>query len=90
MSYRKQRRGYNYHHLKPRSRGGSSVDSNMLFIKIEKHNAWHRLFGNATPKQIRTMLKHFEEDFKLVFGNASFEEAAKIIERLLIIKEYCY
>lgn len=79
--------GYNYHHLKPRSQGGQSIDSNMLFIKIKKHNAIHRLFGNFTPKQIDTMLRNFEEDFKLVFGNVSFKEAADIYQRLIEMKQ---
>lgn len=84
---RKQKMGYNYHHLKPRSQGGQSIDSNMLFIKIKKHNAIHRLFGNFTPKQIDTMLRNFEEDFKLVFGNVSFKEAADIYQRLIEMKQ---
>lgn len=84
---KRQRKGYNYHHLKPRSQGGQSTDSNMLFMKIKKHNALHRIFGNSTPKQIITMLTNFEEDFKLVFGNVSFKEAAEIYKRLLEIKQ---
>jgi excinuclease UvrABC helicase subunit UvrB len=83
---RRQRKGYNYHHIKPRSLGGQSVDSNMLFMKMEKHNALHRMFGNASPKQIIKRLRSFEEDFKIVFGDVSFEEAAQIYERMLYMK----
>lgn len=85
---KRQVKGYNYHHLKPRSQGGSSLDSNMCFIKIKKHNALHRMFGNATPKQIDTMLRNFEKDFKLVFGNVTFKEAAEIYQRLLEMKQW--
>lgn len=85
---RKLKKGYNYHHLRPRSQGGNSLDSNMLFIKIKKHNALHRLFGNFTPHQIDTMLKNFEEDFKLVFGNVSFLEAAEIYKRVIEMKQW--
>lgn len=84
---KKQKKGYNYHHLKPRSRGGQSLDSNMCFLKREKHNAIHRIYGNATPRQILKMLKHFENDFKIIFGDVSFEEAYKIFERLIRMKQ---
>ena len=86
MRHQKQKKGYNYHHLKPRSQGGSSLDSNMCFIKIKKHNALHRMFGNFTPKQIDTFLRNFEKDYALVFGNASYLEAAEIYQRLLQMK----
>jgi hypothetical protein len=82
-----QKKGYNYHHLKPRSRGGQSIDSNMCFLKIKKHNALHRIYGNSTPRQILKMLRHFEEDFKIVFGDVTFAEAVKIFERLLQMKQ---
>lgn len=84
----RQRKGYNYHHIKPKSIGGQSVGSNMLFLKMNKHNAIHRIFGNASPKQILKMLKNFEEDFKIIFGDVSFEEASKIFERMLRIKKW--
>jgi hypothetical protein len=82
-----QKTGYNYHHILARSRNGQSLDSNMCYIKIKKHNALHRIFGNATPKQTLKMLQHFEEDFKIVFGDVSFEEASKIFERLIQMKQ---
>lgn len=82
----KQRKGYNLHHLKSRSKGGSSIERNLLYIKVKKHNAWHRLWGNSTPKQIHTMLKNFTEDLKLVFGTNDPKEAAEILTRLLALK----
>lgn len=84
---KKQAKGYNYHHLRPRSQGGQSLDSNMCFIKIKKHEALHRMFGNFTPRQIDLMLRNFEKDFKLVFGNVTFKEAAEIYQRLLEMKQ---
>ncbi len=85
---KRQVKGYNYHHLRPRSQGGQSLDSNMCFIKIKKHEALHRMFGNFTPKQIDSMLRNFEKDFKLVFGNVTFKEAAEIYQRLLEMKRW--
>ena len=84
---RKQHKGYNYHHLKPRSRGGQSIDSNMCFLKIGRHAALHRLFGNSTPSQIIKMLKGFEWDMLILFGTTDTKEAAKMFERLMQMKE---
>lgn len=86
MKRQRQKKGYNYHHIKPRSQGGSDLDSNMCFIKMSKHNAWHRMFGNSTPKQVDTMLRNFEKDFEEVFGKVTYKEAAEIVRRLLRIK----
>jgi hypothetical protein len=85
---KKQKKGYNFHHLRPRSQGGQSLDSNMCFIKKKKHEALHRMFGNFTPKQIDSMLRNFEKDFKLVFGNVTYNEAAEIYKRLLEMKQW--
>jgi excinuclease UvrABC helicase subunit UvrB len=87
---RRQKVGYNYHHIKPKAIGGQSTDDNMLFLKMEKHCALHRMFGNASPSQIIKRLRSFERDFKTVFGNVSFEEAAKIYERMLDVKASSY
>ena len=86
----RQRVGYNYHHIIPRSRNGQNTDENMLFLKMEKHHALHRIFGNMTPTQIVNTLKNFERDFEIVFGKVSFIEASKIFERLLKIKGGAY
>jgi hypothetical protein len=42
----------NRHHLRPRSRGGDSLESNLLVMDIERHNAWHFLFQNQTLDEI--------------------------------------
>lgn len=58
----------NRHHLKPKSRGGQKVDSNMLLIDMEKHNAWHVLWGNRTLEEVIAVLqrlKHYKDQQKL-------------------------
>lgn len=54
--HRKHRRDRNYHHLRPRSRGGSNMDSNLLLIKIERHRMLHLIFGNRTLEEIIAVL----------------------------------
>jgi hypothetical protein len=61
----------NRHHIKPKSRGGQKIESNLLLMDIKKHNAWHLLFGNMTLNEIilfltrirdakRNQYKHFK------------------------------
>jgi hypothetical protein len=47
---------FNKHHLKARSRGGQSIESNLLTMDISRHNAWHLLFGNLTIYEIVKLL----------------------------------
>jgi hypothetical protein len=46
----------NRHHLRPRSRGGKKHKANMLLIDIERHKAWHTLFGNHTLDEVLGLL----------------------------------
>ena len=39
------------HHVTPTSRGGSDDRENKLWIPGNKHEAYHLLFGNATPEE---------------------------------------
>lgn len=54
---------HNRHHLTPRSRfrKGTSGDvkntkQNLLTIKIDRHNYWHRIFGNRTLEEVIQLL----------------------------------
>ena len=54
----------NKHHLIPKSRGGEKTQSNILLIDVERHNAWHRLWGNRTLDEVIALLirvKHAKE-----------------------------
>ena len=46
----------NRHHLIPRSRGGGNDRRNLLLIKIDRHETWHRLFGNLTLNEVIGLL----------------------------------
>ena len=56
MRHRKKLRNRNYHHMKPKSRGGCPVNENLLLINVEKHKLIHKIFNNATLAEILTIL----------------------------------
>ena len=64
MSRRAKRYSRHYksrHHLRPRSRNGSDLDSNLLILWRNKHDAWHLLFGNRTLGEIINVLNRMKE-----------------------------
>lgn len=53
----KKRAGFtDDHHLRPSSRGGQSIHSNLLRIDAYRHDAIHLLFGNHTLDEIIEIL----------------------------------
>ena len=54
---RKFKQHRNKHHLIPKSRGGGGSLNNLLLIDIEKHEAWHRIFKNATAQEVLDLLE---------------------------------
>lgn len=54
---KKQLAGRNRHHLIPKSRGGRNLLHNLLLIHVERHNAWHKMFGTLTLDEAITLLK---------------------------------
>ena len=68
---------YDYHHLKPRSRGGSSLNTNLLFIKRIRHCYWHKLWdihlihGKNCPRtldEIILLLKGLSDETYVITG----------------------
>ena len=58
---RKRRfRGRNYHHLTNKCMGGGYSDSNLLLIKIERHQAWHVIFGNRSLEEVIEILQRIQ------------------------------
>lgn len=49
--------GRNYHHLTPVSRNGSDQRQNLLLIDIERHEGWHKVFGNRTAEEVLELLE---------------------------------
>lgn len=56
-----RKRKTNHHHLTPKSRGGNDFKSNLLNIDMERHNAWHFLFGNKTLQEIIELLERLRK-----------------------------
>ncbi len=49
--------GRNRHHfLQPKVHGGGNNRQNLLLIDIERHQAWHKLFGTMTAEQALRLL----------------------------------
>lgn len=44
------------HHLTPKIRGGGGEASNLLLLKTERHEHWHKIFGNRTLKEVILVL----------------------------------
>jgi len=58
LKFKRKRR--NKHHLTPRSRGGEGYKYNLLLIGIERHAAWHTLWGNRTLSEVISLLKRLQ------------------------------
>lgn len=55
-SYSHHRKGQNVHHLTPVSRQGGDEESNLIYLRIERHNMLHEVFGNRTLEEIIEVL----------------------------------
>ena len=50
-------RKQNRHHLKNKCRGGDFSPENILWLKVWKHDLWHRVFKNSDPEYIVKVLQ---------------------------------
>ena len=50
-------RRQNKHHLLNKCRGGDFSPENILWLKVWKHNEWHRVFKNSDPEYIIKVLQ---------------------------------
>ena len=53
-SWRQQNQ--NRHHLLNKCRGGDFSPQNIIMLKVDKHNEWHRIFRNSDPEDIIRVL----------------------------------
>jgi len=44
------------HHLTPKTREGGDEVSNLLLLKTERHEHWHKIFGNRTLEEVILVL----------------------------------
>lgn len=49
----KENREFSKHHILPRSRHGASKGKNIKIVPVGYHRAYHQLFENLTPDEIR-------------------------------------
>lgn len=64
--------GRNRHHfLRPRSRGGDNSVNNLLLMHIERHEAWHKLFGLMTADEALELLSRAIRMKKKQFAKAA-------------------
>lgn len=50
----------NRHHLQAKSLGGKNTPQNLLLIKIERHRAWHDLFGLLNLEEVIQLLQRLQ------------------------------
>ena len=55
MKFRKKNK-MNRHHLVNKVNGGGANMQNILWIKVDRHQFWHRIFGNLSLDEVITLL----------------------------------
>jgi hypothetical protein len=63
------------HHRKPRSLGGGHQPENISKIKFKFHEAWHLLFGDATPEEIAEEInkKYLDPEFRFAVKRTGYQ-----------------
>ena len=87
-----------YHHIHNKKDGGNNSTANLLFIKVRRHRALHKMFGNQTLRMIFITIK--EVNFRIIMSDADnlenwnniFEgkckaEALALLQRVIRAKE---
>lgn len=92
----------NHHHLVPRCRGGQDLDSNIILIKIPRHDSWHALWdmkdhSKQIPRTINEIIALLRESpyystpcsshWRKLWGLKSSGEVLAILLRLKAIKK---
>jgi len=44
------------HHIRNKCNGGKDTPRNIIYLRKEKHDCWHLLFGNKTFEQAAALL----------------------------------
>lgn len=47
------------HHRLPKSRGGSNSVANIMYVRKDKHTAYHLLVGNSLPEEVARIVSEF-------------------------------
>jgi len=51
--FEKENKKVSIHHMIPKSRSGVSFGKNLKFVPVGYHRAYHHLFENLTPDEVR-------------------------------------
>ena len=56
------------HHRKPRKLGGKSNKENISYVRVNKHEAWHILFGHRWPEDIARYINNvfLDPDYEFI------------------------
>jgi hypothetical protein len=68
------------HHILARSRGGQSIESNLLYMNLRRHQAFHLLFNNLTLDEASELLKRV--------SNLKKSKAEKFLLNCPILKKH--
>ncbi len=81
-SMRGKRKGYDKHHRRPKSRGGTGHERNISLVDKELHSCWHKLFDNYSPETIAAIISELwlDPDWELVAVRKDELPEAEIIE----------
>lgn len=55
-----KRKMMNKHHLTNKCRGGGNEKENIAILHIERHEHWHKVFGNKSLREVIELLERFE------------------------------
>ena len=50
-------RRFNKHHIVNKCKGGKKTKSNLLTFEVNRHKAWHFLFGNKSFEEVEELLR---------------------------------
>ena len=80
MTIRK-RKGFDRHHRRPRSRGGTDHQRNLSLVPKDLHTCWHKLFDNHRPETIAAIISDLwlDPDWELIAVRKDDEDEAEII-----------
>lgn len=87
-----------YHHILNKCNGGDNHISNLLYLRISRHRALHKLFENQTLQMMFILIKELNfrvimsdennlDNWHSLFGDRCKKEALALLERVIRAKE---
>lgn len=87
-----------YHHIINKCNGGDNSKSNLLYIRISRHRALHKLFDNQTLRMMFLIIKEVNlriilsdsntlDNWHSLFDNRNKQQVLALLERVIRAKE---